>query len=399
MEKLSKQKKIAVIGGGRWARVLLSVFVKNTTSSVRYTVYTNHFIENMKQWVASNDLHENVSITNAEPDFLRSNYIAVIIANAASDHKNIALRAIAAKLPVLIEKPMTPSFSETLELIDSAKSNNTLLEQSWIFLHATYIDNFIKYFEDIDEIEEVNFHWADKEIESRYGEIKSFDAATPVFKDVLPHVLSILSKLFKSEVFNFHNCKVTRGGCCVEILIFISGVKCNLILERNSSERSRYILARGRKDIRLDFSNEPGFISRDETIYNADLDWNSSPSPLEKMIEEFISKIRAKEKYQASMEALTVAVSELIDEIEPAYIKSLDKWLIQNFIRKDIKSNDMHYFVSELVRGIMKTPYDKSDEMISKYMDAISSEHFLKDFDIERKGVLDDSIIRFIRSM
>ena len=43
----------------------------------------------------------------------------------------------------------------------------------------------------LKKIKEVRFNWMDEPAEYRYGEIKSFDPATPVFTDVLPHILSI----------------------------------------------------------------------------------------------------------------------------------------------------------------------------------------------------------------
>lgn len=393
---MNETAKIAIIGGGRWARVLLGVFLKNTDSSISYDVYTRHFAEDMKLWVDKNGVGNRVLVFDGTADFLDVRYLAAVVANAASDHKQMAKNALAAKVPVLVEKPMTPTFTETAELIESAKLNNTLLASSWVFMHATYIDNFIKHIEDIQE---VYFNWTDEFDQSRYGERKSFDSAIPIFKDILPHVMSILSKILKSQVFKFKDCRVSRGGSCVEVSVFTSNVKCNVTLERNSTKRRREIFVKGKKDIRLDFSIEPGTICTHDHVFNGDIHWDSSPSPLEKMVNVFLSEVNSVKIDQGLIDELALSVSKLVDQIEPAYLRSLDQWVVEHLTQKEIEMRDIHYFVSELVRGTMKVPYNKSSEAISQYLDVICSGQLLKDFQNITSDVLDASIIKFIRSL
>ena len=228
--------------------------------------------------------------------------------------------AIAAKVPMLVEKPMTPSFDDTVALIQSAKKNETLLSSSWVFLHASYIDNFIKQIGSPNDIQKIRFTWTDKVAESRYGAIKSFDAATPVFKDVLPHVLSILSKITRNQRFDFESCKVSRGGSCVEIVIFISNIECCLVLERNSVRRRRIIFIEGKKKFELDFSVEPGAMVIDGHSFTGDLYWDSSPSPLEKMVNEFLSQVESGKRDIEETYKLALSISKLVDEIESAYL-------------------------------------------------------------------------------
>ena len=196
MELENAKTKIAVFGGGRWARVLLGVFLAKTKSNVNFTVHTKHLVGDMRLWIDNNGFGDRVFVTDADPDFFGARYKAAVVVNSVEGHKRSVKMAIVAKVPVLVEKPMTPTFNETLALIESAKDNGTLLSSSWVFLYAGYIDNFIKQLGSADDIQKVRFTWTDKFAEPRYGEVKSFDAATPVFKDVLPHVLSILSKIF-----------------------------------------------------------------------------------------------------------------------------------------------------------------------------------------------------------
>jgi hypothetical protein len=391
--------RIAVFGGGRWARVLLGVFLANTKPATVFTVHTKHLVGDIRLWINKNGFRDRVCVTDIEPDFFGLRYMAAVVVNSADGHRESAEMAIAAKVPVLVEKPMAPSFEETFALIESAKDNGTLLSSSWVFLHARYIDNFIDHLGSVEDIQKVRFNWTDEFAEPRYGEIKSFDSATPIFKDVLPHVLSILSKIFKKQTFEFSSCSVSRGGCCVEIIIFISNVECCLTLERNSDKRRRKILIKGQKDCELDFSVEPGTILIDGHASSGDLYWGSSPSPLEKMVMEFLTEVELDRFDQEGTGKLALSTSKLIDEIEPAYLRSLDTWLIEHLNQKEIDKRDIHYFVSELVRGLLKVTYDKSDEMIVRYLDFICSGQLLKDFQNTNIEILDDSIIKFIRSL
>jgi hypothetical protein len=399
MELENAKTKIAVFGGGRWARVLLGVFLAKTKSNVQFTVHTKHLVGDMRLWVNNNGFGDRVFVTDADPDFFGSRYKAAVVVNSVGGHKRSAEMAIAAKVPVLVEKPMTPTFEETLALIESAKDNGTLLSSSWVFLYARYIDNFIDQLESADDIQKVRFNWTDKFAEPRYGEIKSFDAATPVFKDVLPHVLSILAKIFKNQTFEFGSCKVSRGGCCVEIVIFISNVECCLILERNSDKRRREIFVKTQKDFELDFSVEPGAMLINGHASSGDLYWGSSPSPLEKMVMEFLTEVELDEFDHEDAGKLALSTSKLIDEIEPAYLMSLDTWLIEHLNQKEIDKTDIHYFLSELVRGTLKVTYDKSDEVILRYLGIICSGQLLKEFQNTNTEILNESITKFIRSL
>jgi len=400
---MKEQKKIAVFGGGRWARVLLGVFLKNTDSSISYDVYTKHLAEDMQLWAVKNSYGSRVSVSNGVANFLNVNYLAAVVVNAASDHKKMAENALAAKVPVLVEKPMAPSFTETTELIEAAKFNNTLLVSSWVFMYASYIDNFIMHTKDLEDIKEVHFNWTDEFEASRYGERKSFDPAVPIFRDVLPHVMSILSKVLESHSFEFNSCKVSRGGSCVDILVSTSNIKCYLQLERNANKRERKVLIKGKKDISLDFSVEPGVICIDNNSLSGDIHWDLSPGPLEKMVSKFLSDVNAAEIDQRFMNELTLSISQLVDQVELEYLRLLDQWVAEHLHQKEIKMRDIHYFLSELVLGTMKVPYEESDKVISQFLDIACNGQLLKNFKKKFKDVASDraghSIIHFIKSI
>lgn len=399
MKSERQHEKIALVGGGRWARVLLQVFLAQTNSNVQFTVHTQNLSSDMRKWAKNSLFRNRVLITETEPDFLGSKYIAAIVANALDGHKSSAERALLAKVPVLVEKPMAPSFEDTVELIKTAKDNDTFLSLSRVFLYTRYLDNFVYRLANIGSIKSLRIEWTDKLVESRYGEIKSFDHATPVFKDVLPHICCILFKIFQDHTVELKSCTVSRGGCFVEITMIISNVECCIVLERNSDRRRRRIIVHGQKECMIDFSVEPGMIFFDGTTQCADPYWDTSPSPLDKMAAEFLKEVKLGNIYQDCSVKLALATSKLVDEIEPKYLKSLDQWLANQLYQKEIDKTDLHYFLSELVRGTLKVSYDNSEEIILRYLDIICSGQLLKDFEEKKMGNSGESIIEFIKSL
>lgn len=77
------------------------------------------------------------------------------------------------------------------------------------------------------------------------------------------------------------------------------------------------------------------------------------------MVSVFLSKVNSVKIDQGLAGELALSISKLIDQIEPAYIRSLDQWVIEHLTQEEIEMRDIHYFVSELVRGTMKISYDK----------------------------------------
>ena len=153
----SSKKRVALFGGGRWARVLLGVCLKIPKHNLVFSVHTKHCAGDMKRWVTQNGYEDRVEVTTAPPDLLGLNYIAAIVANAADGHKKSAEMAIGAKIPVLVEKPMTNSYADTCSLIQSAKNKGTCLSSSLVFMHAQYIDNFINSLPKAGRISKIYF--------------------------------------------------------------------------------------------------------------------------------------------------------------------------------------------------------------------------------------------------
>ena len=106
MDLGSDKKKIAIFGGGRWARVLLKILLENTNSSYTFTVHTK-YLDNILSWASDNNFSSRLIVSNKDPVLADGSYKAAIVANSARSHKKKTIMALNAKIPVLVEKPMT----------------------------------------------------------------------------------------------------------------------------------------------------------------------------------------------------------------------------------------------------------------------------------------------------
>ena len=389
MKELPISKKIAIFGGGRWSKILLDILIKNTKSNIEFSVHTKHLVDEMLQWSKTNNYIDRITITSTDPN-LDQKYFGAVVVNSAKYHKEKALLAIKSRIPVLVEKPMTPTFTETKELIDLAQDYDTQLLSSWVFRYAKYIDNFIASIKEFEPIQEVDIIWTDPINENRNGEIKTFDRAIPLFEDVMPHLLSILSKVLNCNDFKFQNSLIRRGGASIEILLLSGNVKCNLKIQRNASQRVRKILINSRKDVFLDFSNEPGVIKIKDKEYIGDSEWDKSPRPLTMMIIDFLEAIDNKKSSNKNLDNnLALTVSRLNDEVKIYYHDSLYKWFMSIISNKEkaIKKNDLIYFISEIIYKESSLPHEDKDKMISKFMkfmlDNLKNESFYESFSKE----------------
>src|SRR4051812_39475599 len=99
-------QRLALVGGGRWARVLASVLLEVTPASVQIDIHTARNPTGMGEWSARQGLGR-ARVVTASPEFHGANRPdAVIVANAARDHTTAAAASLRAGVATLVEKPL-----------------------------------------------------------------------------------------------------------------------------------------------------------------------------------------------------------------------------------------------------------------------------------------------------
>lgn len=282
-------KQLSLIGGGRWARVIAGVLLRPPFQEFHLTLHTPSNAEGMREWVRTEKFGTRTEVVAGWPDYDRRRPDAVIVANAARDHVRAATKAVAAGLPTLVEKPMALSEADARALIELAGRRGALLAASQVFRFARYVEAFAREVAGRGPVKQVEVTWTDPAQETRYGEVKRFDPDLQIVKDALPHVASILRMVCSARP-DFVDRTMTREGAQADLRLRLDRTPCSVRLSRNDQARRRIMIVEcGAGPVRLDFSQEPGQITVDNTVRDGDPAWSSAPRPLALMLQSFLA--------------------------------------------------------------------------------------------------------------
>jgi len=341
---------IIVIGGGRWARVLLETICNLTPVSVKIYVLSprNHTV--MAEWILSCDLDYRVEVLSCYPKTISEKTSVVIVANAANDHEKAIEWALLNQLPVLVEKPITKSFVATKRLANLAKIQKTYLAAAHVFLFSSYIEKFSKLVSKEKNISSVRVIWADPQLEYRHGEIKKYDPGLTIFADCLPHILSILGSFIPNSVKVSENILFLKGGAYLKLNLLLGLIPCEIEMIRNHNSRQRIIEVKaGHINLTLDFSSEPGVIYSDITKLQDNTNESvHEPKPLVKMLLAFFQAFSSINVDSRLDYKIGLKVNQIIDDVEIIYADALI-----GFLRDELKkssnniSHDLFYTLTE----------------------------------------------------
>lgn len=344
--------ELAVIGGGRWARVLIETLCGLLSPSTLISLHSKHCSESHEAWLKAKGLINRVGVSSKFPVFERPTSAAVIVSNAARDHKKVALFALYSGVSVLVEKPLDLSLEGARELVETATERKVPLAASNVFLFAEYIYRFANVLANRNEqFRAFKVRWVDPTLESRYGELKTFDPGLPVFLDALPHVSSILGVLVPDAPQRCQELRLLNGGAQVELQLALGNIPCHVVLARNGRRRERSIeVTLNRNAVSLDFTVEPGTIIDTGVSANADPDWFARSRPLELMLGTFL-QLTATGKFdrRISVEPALCACA-LSDQVLRFYNSALASWLTT---RLTIPEEDEHlrYALNEILQS------------------------------------------------
>jgi predicted dehydrogenase len=399
--KIESITNIKIIGGGRWARVILEVLCRIVDKSVKIYVYSKNNSIGMSDWISSKKIGDNIQVFKDLPNKFSTDTNAVIVVNAARDHEKFILSALKAGGHVLVEKPITLSYDTGNKIAIIAKDLNKHLTSAHVFLFANYFINFTKLVLNADKISKININWEDPGVEDRYGEKKLYDTGLPVFSDWIPHVLSMISAIASGKDFIFLSIELERGGASVTVHILAGDIPCEIILTRNGKSRKRYMdVYTETKILKLDFSKEPGTIYDGTNVIDGDTEWESNKSPLESMLSAFLKQISEnvlddRLNLEIGLKALKVIDSAMID-----YRKKQIIWLIENISLQTSKlgevalTEDLIYALSEIFQSNIFIPKEELINKVKRFLFKLndpSDKNWLVQF---KKANINDAIIQ-----
>ena len=340
--------RVAIIGGGRWARVLAQELCKVAPSAIAISIHSIHNAEAMAHWVVEKGYGTRIRVSSSWPDV---DVGAVIVANAARDHEAAIRWALNRRIPTLVEKPIALTGPAAENLANLADTRNVPLAAAQVFLFARYIANFSRVVAEAGPIKFLVVCWSDPARDDRYGEQKNYDTSLPIFADWLPHIVPITRELVPELCFESQQLQVKKGGAEVQLELTASTTHCIIRMERNAARRQRIVEAHTADQVfRLDFSTEPGIISNRESTTVADSDWEFGKRPVASMLTAFLEYASGGGEDGRLDVRHGVRACQIVDHVASTYYSKLALWLAAKLPVAEATDEALQYALSELLQ-------------------------------------------------
>lgn len=280
---------IALIGGGRWGRVHATNLSQLLTPRDR-VLWVSQFNSAAVADVMASFAGDGPSFEicpTLEKALLKKPNAALVI-TAPDTHFAVAKFCLDAGLDVFVEKPLAFKQEEARSLIDLADQKQRVLAVGLHLLSATYL----KYFR--DQIADapiacMAIRWFDPAQEQRYGEIKTADHSVPLAHDIYPHIWSIVRALTDCEQQTIVDAKTSSDGT-LSIASTAGAISVESACGRNAMarERTAQVTFQNGGVATLDFTEEPGRLTRDGIALPPDPLWGKTPTPAMAEVKEFL---------------------------------------------------------------------------------------------------------------
>jgi len=181
----SNNKKICVVGAGNWGmnhiRTLYSLGALGGVVD-----------SDIKQINNINDEYIDIDIFTDLNSAIELGFDGFIVATPVKTHFNIAKVIIESGNHVLIEKPITNSLKDAIELVDLAKKKNVNLMVGHLLLfHPAFVK--IKEMVDNGDLGSIQYVYSNR---LNYGTVRNFEN---VFWSLAPHDISLFQFLIESK--------------------------------------------------------------------------------------------------------------------------------------------------------------------------------------------------------
>lgn len=338
--------KVVLFGSGRWARNIIGALDDILAAGSELTIFSRHGFADLNAWLLTQNFRISVVVKDGWPVSSGIEGRPVIIANGAHDHLAAGTISLTERSSVLIEKPMALNGRDARRLIDLANSTGSKLASAFVFLFAPYVTQFKDQLSSAPSPKSIHVRWADpKHTPKRY------DSSVPVFKDVLPHIVSILNMLYPKLILAVRAVDVTRGGALVNLKLTADAVNIEILIERNGASRERLIdvCLKDETIQSLDFTNEPPKLYSGKIAHQLDLPGGHSERPLPSLLRAFLVWAHGGNKDPRLDPFVAADSCNLMDAIVPLYNNAQQRWLnkYKHFDDQDIYA-DVVYALTEI---------------------------------------------------
>jgi predicted dehydrogenase len=289
-----KKKAIAVIGGGRWARVFISTLAGLNLPYQLVVVSAKNRKKISDIYSKNGSRLEILPTVNDLTD--RYDVVAAVIINASKLHYRTALNLFGAKTSVLIEKPLALEISEVEHLFAQADTTGAHVVPCLTYLNCSYLDHFRRLMKKQEgKAIRLRLEWSDPRSEVRYGEAKAYDPGISIAQDIMPHIWAVLVATtgMPGGAIAIDACIAERGGRGAIFEFKFNGIQCHVAVQREAQMRCRHLAIEftSGQELAIDFTSEPGEITLGPDTICGDPHWAETERPLLKQWKNFFARL------------------------------------------------------------------------------------------------------------
>ena len=293
---------VAVVGAGRWAKVMCHVLTQFSPPVSHIALVAEHSYAATQRWldersrVAGHSGLERVVVNRSLDEVVENDGVDVaFVTKMASDHYAATRQLLLARKHVLVEKPFVLKPAEAETLVRLAKRQGLTLAVGYEFMFARPLHHLREMTEShLTDVREVRFVWEDCAGVEKWGVRKQPDLSANAITDLYPHILSQLVVLFGDQDVSLRSV-TSRDGCWKALISFWYGsVSVTAALDKEAAEPRRSILVRSASGscLTLDYTREPGELDLDGAALPPDRLAKSFPSSLTSEIAYFFAGTR-----------------------------------------------------------------------------------------------------------
>jgi len=206
-----KTVRIAVVGCGYWGQNLVRNFWETDTVELASVCDANTAsLQRIRRRFPTIELSQDYQEVLSNPQI-----DAVVLATPVSTHYDFARRALLAGKHVLVEKPMTTSSAEAVDLIELAESCGKTLMVDHTFLYTSAVRQIKKL---VDKNEIGNLLYFDS-VRINLGLVQS---DINVLWDLAPHDFSIMDHICDLTPISLSAIGVNHLGCPYENIAYVT---------------------------------------------------------------------------------------------------------------------------------------------------------------------------------
>ncbi len=243
---------VALVGGGRWSRIVAGVLLDHALAD-RITMVAGHGFERCTSWAADRP----VTVVRQIPAVLDA-FDAGIVATRPAAHASAATPLVRAGLPVLVEKPFAASPEQESDLLELADRTGRVVAVDHEFLLADWATQLARLLRGTPSGIRVEWH---EQRRVDYGsEVRTTDLSVSPVRDLMPHVLSILTVLLGTSEPGAVKVEPHGELDGFDTTFTYAGVLITCDVRRNSTGRHRRVYV---DDIEVDWNSDNAFLVRE----------------------------------------------------------------------------------------------------------------------------------------